>query len=371
MRASRFLIAVTGFLSLTVLTGIDTLMAQTTVTEGKWEVTTEMEMEGMSFKMPPTKTTQCITKENVVPKGPDDGSCKILSQSIKGNRVTWRMKCVEKDATTDGEGDITYSGTSYRGTLAATRTEKGGERQQMKMKLTGKRIGECGEADRKERETLQSRMDQTRPVQQEYEARLRRAKELAGITVPEEGRDSCLAADPGCEQRFGKLNLREGEWEIVEESTSRTGTQKEYYTPADLQKSTRCLAGGDAIAEATEQSCQNGRKRSGNRMTWKTRCAYPGSTVEEQGSISYNGDSYEGVKTKKMTSAQTDTTFFSKLSGRRTGDGTCLAARDYTTKRDYTAKRRAITEKPAEDLIEKPERPLDNPVKTLRKIFRF
>jgi Protein of unknown function (DUF3617) len=35
--------------------------------EGLWEITTKMKMQGMD--MPPVKHTQCITKDDLVPRG--------------------------------------------------------------------------------------------------------------------------------------------------------------------------------------------------------------------------------------------------------------------------------------------------------------
>lgn len=119
------------------------------VNEGKWEVTTEVVMEGMPFKMPATKTTQCITKENMVPKNSGKSSnCKVLDQRVSGSKVSWRVKCVDSHGTTDGEGEITYSGDTYKGSMNTKMTDKDGKTQSMKAKYTGRRIGDCSAAER-------------------------------------------------------------------------------------------------------------------------------------------------------------------------------------------------------------------------------
>ena len=37
--------------------------------EGTWEITTTMEMQGMTTSMPPVTYTQCLTKKDLVPQG--------------------------------------------------------------------------------------------------------------------------------------------------------------------------------------------------------------------------------------------------------------------------------------------------------------
>jgi hypothetical protein len=336
------------------------LRAEVNMSEGKWEVTTQMTMEGMGFQIPATTTTQCITKENVVPSSEKEKNCKVLSHSIKGNTVTWKVKCVDKNVTTEGEGEITYSGNSYKGNMVATMTEGRGKPQTIKMNLSGKRIGECTDADRKAVDNLKAQAEkaqaQARPAQEEYEAKLRRAQELAKLTVPEDGPNACLLSEPNCETKFGKLNLLEGQWEIVEEGTS---SHAGAYTPAATQQSVKCLTERDAVSYTKEQACVVEKKRSGNRITWKNTCTYPGSTIEEKGGITYNGDTYDGVKVQKTTTKGMDTTTIAKLSGRRTGDGNCIVAQ-----RDYTSKKQE--EKSA---VEAGKEIIQNPVKSLKKLF--
>lgn len=132
-----------------VMVSFGTLSSAAPINEGKWEVTTEVVMEGMPFKMPPTKTTQCITKENMVPRNSGkNGSCKVLDQRVSGSKVSWRVKCVDSHGTTDGEGEITYSGETYKGTMNTKMTDKTGKTQSMKAKYTGRRIGDCSAAER-------------------------------------------------------------------------------------------------------------------------------------------------------------------------------------------------------------------------------
>jgi len=103
----------------------------------QWEF--GMEMEGLSFAMPKQKT--CVPKTSKEPPvTADNEECRILSKKQVGNRFIWKAECKEGLM----EGDITSTATSYQGTL--TMTDKSGESTRMKM--SGKRLGECDYQDR-------------------------------------------------------------------------------------------------------------------------------------------------------------------------------------------------------------------------------
>ena len=112
--------------------------------EGEWETTMEMKMEGMPKAMPPIKRKQCITKDNMIPQHRQGNkNCKVKSQKLVGNKLTWTAECVDRGSKTEMQGEITYSGDSYRGNI--TVREKGTSRQVMVSTgvLSGHRIGEC------------------------------------------------------------------------------------------------------------------------------------------------------------------------------------------------------------------------------------
>lgn len=356
--------------------------AEVNMSEGKWETTMEMTMEGMPFKMPPTKSTQCITRENAVPKASEkESNCKIIDQKITGNTVSWKVKCVEKDMTTEGEGEITYSGASYSGAMLTRMTDKSGKIQSVKMKLAGKRVGECSEADKKDKDKYKTQLDQAKTAQHGLEEKTRRAEELAKLTVPDAGPGACLLSNPaGCEAQFGKLNLQEGQWEMSEEGTStvkesaspkvtkgkssRKESSKPFYAPASLSTSTKCLSDKEALSYTQEQGCVKENKRSSDRVTWSAQCTYSGTTTEEKGAITYSGTSYDGVKIRKMSTQGGETTTITKLSGRRTGDGNCIRA---AVQRDSTSKKRGQSQEQKSVDAEGEKSP--NPVKTFKKLF--
>jgi hypothetical protein len=113
--------------------------------EGLWEITTRMEMQGMPMKMPARKHTQCLTKKNMlktmVPKEQnEEEECKITDTKIRGNTVTWTMKCSGEDAM-QMIGKTTYHGDTFDGTITMISNDQ--EEEKMITHISGRRIGEC------------------------------------------------------------------------------------------------------------------------------------------------------------------------------------------------------------------------------------
>lgn len=115
--------------------------AETPGKPGKWEQTIQTEIEGMPMKMPPVKTTVCITDEDMknaeksLPQAQAD--CKMIDYEVDGNTVTWKVKCTGEQPAT-GEGKVTYTDDAYTGTMKMEMEE-----MKMTMKMSGKWLGSC------------------------------------------------------------------------------------------------------------------------------------------------------------------------------------------------------------------------------------
>lgn len=109
--------------------------------EGKWEVTTRMEMPGMSISMPEVTSTQCLTTKDFVPQGSQQGQeCKITKTKVDGNTVTWTVKCSGQGVEMTGTGRMKYSGSSFKGTIKMTMVQSN---TKMISHIKGHRIGDC------------------------------------------------------------------------------------------------------------------------------------------------------------------------------------------------------------------------------------
>ncbi|MCG6972162.1 MAG: DUF3617 domain-containing protein [Desulfobacterales bacterium] len=109
--------------------------------EGKWEITSKMEVPGMPMEMPPVKNTQCLTKEDFVPQSSQPGQdCKFSQVSVTGNTVKWTMLCNSQGDEMKGVGEMIYRGNSFEGTIKMTSSQGNME---MTNHIKGRHIGDC------------------------------------------------------------------------------------------------------------------------------------------------------------------------------------------------------------------------------------
>lgn len=114
-----------------------------------WEVTTKMEMPGMSFAMPPTTQKVCIPKggENDPAKTSGDKDCKMTDVKTVGNKTTWKMRCDRDGEVMTGSGEQTTSPGGYQGKMQMS-GKSGGQDMSMSTAFSGKRLG--GKCDSEE-----------------------------------------------------------------------------------------------------------------------------------------------------------------------------------------------------------------------------
>src|SRR5258705_6898669 len=131
-----------------------TVFAQGGRRDGKWEVTTTIEMPGMPAGrgMPAMTATQCVTKEQAADpqkmyaqqmpqRGNQESDCKVSDIKTSGNTTSWTIKCTTPQEVTGG-GEITYTENNFTSAMKMTMT-RGGQSMEMTTKTTGKRVGDC------------------------------------------------------------------------------------------------------------------------------------------------------------------------------------------------------------------------------------
>lgn len=122
------------------------VVAQAPMREGRWEITMQIQMPDMPMAMPPFKTTQCITGDDlkdpgrVLPKGgpKETGKCEVADYRVAGNKVTWKITCTRGSEAIRGEGELTSTGDAYEGRM---KMSMGAD--ELTMKVSGKRVGDC------------------------------------------------------------------------------------------------------------------------------------------------------------------------------------------------------------------------------------
>ena len=342
--------------------------------EGNWEISSEtsMTMEGMSMPAMANKSTYCLTREDPVPKSEKDKDCRIVKQKVTGNKVSWRMECKKGE----GEGEISYRGTTYNGFFKMKMVEDG-QTMTMNMKLAGKYLGPCPKGQKsgatgetakqmaKGQEMAAKGKQQQAQMQAEMAANAKKGEALIKRSaVPAEERGACaqqgFGRTPECEGKTGGLNLKPGQYEITIERGSRFGTT---YTPVEEERKTVCVTEDDPVPAALGAGRPANVKRGKERITWTD--AAGGRTMK--GGILYRGNSLEGAVTTTMDIGSGQQSLnVAKVTGRRIGDGDCVGGRD------YSAKGRADTEKKGTgDAAAGENKILKDPVKGIRNLFGF
>ncbi len=334
--------------------------AAVNVHEGEWETTMDMKMEGMPYAIPQVKQRQCFTKDDLIPiQKEENKNCKIKSQQVVGNKVTWTVECVERGSTYESQGAITFSGDGYKGNITIKSKDESGKTMVSTGVLSGHRIGECTDKDKRTvtvggREVQQmdpALLEQARKAQAEAERSQSenkiRSAEFSRLAVPVEDPGACVLADKAfadsveCSRKVGQLNMNPGEWEITLVQATKTVGD---YMVGNPEKRTECLTFDSMVPSIARGGVDvSEKKRTSGKITWKYRQTTYGSTVDERGGITYKGISLEGVVIKTQT-VQPDSVieYKTKISGSRIGDGNCLKQkRAYTSqKRDYTSQKR-------------------------------
>jgi hypothetical protein len=328
--------------------------------EGDWEITSEMSMSMGDMSMPAmtSKVTHCLTREDPVPTSEKEKDCKVVNRKVVGNKVSWRIVC----AKGEGEGEITYHGTTYKGFFKMKAVEDG-QTMTMDMKLSGRHLGPCPKGQKsgltgesaKQMAAAEQAMARGKQQQAEMEAqRLKAEAFLQKTVVPAEESGACEQEGfdwtEECARKVGKLDLQDGEYEITIEEAGRIGPNSFL---SEVKKNTVSL-GENAPVPRELMTGQQVRKvkRGKDRITWSVS----GEGMETTGGVSYHGSSFEGVVATKSAAVKGfEQLQVKKVTGRRIGDAKNTVGRHYSPKRkdDKTG------------IIP------DNPLKSIRKRFGF
>jgi hypothetical protein len=109
--------------------------------DDQWEVTMSMESDGM--KMPAMTQKVCTKKGAREERMQMDKNCKITDSKTSGSKYTFKFVCQDDKSNYTGTGEMEDLGKdAYRGKMAASGTREG-EKFDMKMDMSGKKLGNC------------------------------------------------------------------------------------------------------------------------------------------------------------------------------------------------------------------------------------
>lgn len=127
-----------------------------------WEVTTEMQVAGMSM---PARTQQVCTPRDApedVPQGvPTQESCEMYDVRRTGASMSWKLRCAG-DPPTSGSGEMHYPDKdNYSGQM---QMKVGADEMQMKMR--GKRLGTACDAGQVKRQIAAAQAQSARHIEE-------------------------------------------------------------------------------------------------------------------------------------------------------------------------------------------------------------
>ena len=108
-----------------------------------WEINTKMEMPGMPMAMPAITAKVCVptgSEKNPQHMQPKDSKCQMNDVKTSGNKVSWKVTCVERGETMTGTGEAVHERDSYRGTMHM-KGNSGGHAIDMTQTYSGKKVG--------------------------------------------------------------------------------------------------------------------------------------------------------------------------------------------------------------------------------------
>ena len=96
-------------------------------------------MAGMSFELPPTTYSACLTKKDLIPQAPNTNEqCKMLKNRVTSDGVEWKMECNSESGKSTSEGKMIYSKTRAKGEITVQTNG-----MTMVSKVSGHYIGNC------------------------------------------------------------------------------------------------------------------------------------------------------------------------------------------------------------------------------------
>lgn len=140
-----------SLLVLLALTAAPALAGENPMKPGMWEITTQMDMPGMPYKMPPMTFKRCVTPEMLAQnnglgeqKSPPGTHCERTKMNVSGNRAEWGVSCTGKN-NMSGHGTVTWdSPNAYHGETHLT-MDMNGHATNVTQVMSGRRIAaDCG-----------------------------------------------------------------------------------------------------------------------------------------------------------------------------------------------------------------------------------
>jgi len=230
----------------------------------------------------------------------------------------------------------------------------------------------------------------------DYKAKQEKAEALVGISVPEADRSGCVYMKKGSASKGGDCDIKWGsKFRAGSYKVTREETTKDYVTgfvsPLKTSASENiCVRTEKDFAQIISNNgmCGDVRK-SGSGLAWD--CPLPGNMGGTKGAVTVSDNGFDLVMITRSiiperpdpfsgeTLCEYETTGISKALYRRVGPIECGPCDDRDSKakaaacggREYTSKGRDYTSSKEQSETDKAKDTLDNPVKSIKKLFNW
>jgi hypothetical protein len=142
MSLKKLFIAAGCLAAAVTLTACSSSPSGPNLNEGRWEITSKVEVTNIPFPVPPVTYSQCLTKADYIPKPQETNTnnpCNITKSEIVGDTVSWTLTCNSPEGQSITKGSITYKGDSFDGQITMTAPGMPNLTQLMQ----GRRTGPC------------------------------------------------------------------------------------------------------------------------------------------------------------------------------------------------------------------------------------
>lgn len=137
-----------SFLGICILFLFSTVVWALDFNPGKYEITSTVEMLGMpAGTIPPQTIAQCLTQQDPIPNSDaSNQECEIKNMKQTDNTVSWEMECVQEGRKMTSQGQMTYNGDRFEGTITMNMGPQAGN-MAIATTITGNRIGDCQDSE--------------------------------------------------------------------------------------------------------------------------------------------------------------------------------------------------------------------------------
>ncbi len=193
-----------------------------------------------------------------------------------------------------------------------------------------------------------------------------------------------------CDEKLGALAIKAGEWEITTETTSNQTFTNEGKPEAKARAKNKSKAKAKEKPAAKEEEAKifyfgvetetkkaclspdaeplvgSPMKRSANAVTWKSASSQEVGNItvkeEDEGGVEYHGDTFEGGKIHRRMQPGVHHTNYTRVTGKRLGDGNCLLRGREPSSKKIPA---------ASENTDAPESAIENSKRKLKSLFGF